>query len=154
MYHRHLMRSQVKIRKAHLDSSQTSARDHENRANRQARRERGEGSRRYISYMPKARERRRSGGKGEFSPLPRRRKAWFVPLLHLCLPFLTCTYSLDSLARQSALLYAYARMCISIYEYARMYIHWLSWRSEQYLQYNTIYFVPMWQTYIVFKFNV
>lgn len=123
MYHRHLMRSQVKIRKAHLDSSQTSARDHENRANRQARRERGEGSRRYISYMPKARERRRSGGKGEFSPLPRRRKAWFVPLLHLCLPFLTCTYSLDSLARQSALLC----VCTYVYKYIRIraYVHTL-----------------------------
>lgn len=33
--------------------------------------------------------RRRNGGEGEFSPLPRRRKAWFVPLLCLCLPFLT-----------------------------------------------------------------
>lgn len=83
-----------------------------------------------ILVMPEARsERRRSGGEGEFSPLPRRRKAWFVPLLCLCLPFLCArlVYLVvrPPLARQSArvrfyacvhtLLHIHTQMCASVH---------------------------------------
>lgn len=56
--------------------------------------------------------RRRSGGEGEFSPLPRRRKAWFVPLLcAFALPFLTRILAC-SLARQSARVCTFLRAYI------------------------------------------
>lgn len=72
-----------------------------------------------ILVMPEARsERRRSGGEGEFSPLPRRRKAWFVPLLCLCLPFLTRI--LVPSTAVSSTKHTRAFLCVCVYTHPHM----------------------------------
>lgn len=69
-----------------------------------------------ILVMPEARsEKRRSGGEGEFSPLPRRRKAWFVPLLCLCLPFLTRILVPSTAVSSCAYVCMYTHVCVRLY---------------------------------------
>lgn len=89
----------------------------------------GEGSRRYISYCRRQKvrdeevETKKWRRRWILFP-PRRRKAWFVPLLCLCLPFLTRMFVRPPLAWQSARVRFYACVCMYVsYCYTQTYLY-------------------------------